>query len=134
MGWGRGRGKLGMFNIDDFVKNKQIKFVCKIINSEMHSRSIYREKNQLQIYYRISVTSVYLTNSMSASHCWLFCIQTHVWKTRNFTFKGKTSMLKVFWKHIRDLKLKWGVPKKYRKKRWTILIWFGNLFLNILVY
>ena len=26
-----------MFNIDDLVKNKQIKFAYKIINSEMHS-------------------------------------------------------------------------------------------------
>ena len=36
MGWRRG-GDWGCLNIDDFVKNKQIKFVCKIINSEMHS-------------------------------------------------------------------------------------------------
>jgi hypothetical protein len=30
---------------------------------------IYKEKNQLQICYRISVTSVYLSHSMSPSHC-----------------------------------------------------------------
>jgi hypothetical protein len=31
MGWGR--GELGMFSIDDFVKNKQIKFAYKIIQN-----------------------------------------------------------------------------------------------------
>ena len=30
----------GVFSIDDFVKNKQIKFVYKIINSEMHSWNV----------------------------------------------------------------------------------------------
>jgi hypothetical protein len=35
--WDGGGGGLGMFNIDDLVKNKQIKFAYKIINSEMHS-------------------------------------------------------------------------------------------------
>jgi hypothetical protein len=32
-----GGGLLGMFTIDDIVKNKQMTCVCKKIHSEMHS-------------------------------------------------------------------------------------------------
>jgi hypothetical protein len=42
-----GEGKLGMLNIDDFVKNKQIKFAYKIFNSEMHSWNVL-DKHWLQ--------------------------------------------------------------------------------------
>jgi hypothetical protein len=42
-------GGMGMINIDNFVKSKQIKFICKIINSEMDSCNAI-DKHWLQKY------------------------------------------------------------------------------------
>jgi hypothetical protein len=51
-------GGMGMINIDNFVKSKQIKFIYKIINSEMDSWNAIG-KHWLQKYDMINLELIF---------------------------------------------------------------------------